>query len=128
MSKNQFSPCLASLRQLSPDGGSIAVSWSDGCSSSFPAAWLRQRAFEPAPQRQRAAVHRPDAVLWDAALAHSLPRLPYDRVMSEDAALLEALLSLERFGLVLLEQAPKRPGAVRAFCERVAFMRTSHFG
>ena len=67
-------------------------------------------------------------MLWDAGLTEKLPRLPYDKVMTEDAALLEALLHLERYGLVLLEQAPKRPGAVRAFCERVAFMRTTHFG
>ncbi|XP_043226956.1 gamma-butyrobetaine dioxygenase-like [Amphibalanus amphitrite] len=120
--------CTLTKAELSTDAQSISVSWSDGCSCSFPVDWLRQRAFEPGPQRQRAALHRPGTVTWGAEMAQSLPRLPYDLVMSEDAAMLEALLNLERYGLVLLEGAPKRPGAVRAFCEKVAFMRTSHFG
>jgi len=120
--------CTVTSAQMSEDSGDVAVSWSDGHTGSFPPPWLRQRAFEPAPQAVRQEVVQSPLELWDASLAADLPRGDFGEVMRSDAALLDALLKLERYGMVLLERAPAQTGPTRQLCDRIAFMRATHFG
>ena len=57
-----------------------------------------------------------------------VPRSKYSTVMHDDHALLDWLLVLERYGVTVVEDAPRRVGAINDFIERLGVLKPTHYG
>jgi trimethyllysine dioxygenase len=67
--------------------------------------------------------------LWDAAtIGASVPRVGYDAVMSDDAALGEWLEQTLRFGFCIASGTPADLGATEALLRRIGYVRETIFG
>jgi trimethyllysine dioxygenase len=66
---------------------------------------------------------------WDAeGTRRELPQVPYQAMMSGEAALREFLELLERDGFCFIEGVPATPEATRAVAQRIAYVRETIFG
>jgi trimethyllysine dioxygenase len=105
------------------EGRLLCVRWRhDGHESRYEAAFLA--GLRPDPE-----VLPVVRELWDGEQirAHR-PEVSWGSFMQSDAALLEALEQLERFGLCWIESVPATPEATQAFAERIAYIRLTIFG
>ena len=70
----------------------VEVTWPDGHVSVFDEAWLRERCFsEENIRKRRAIIEKAKPVLWDAEFGSRIGRHNFQRVMTDDEALLEFL-------------------------------------
>ncbi|MEL7184977.1 MAG: TauD/TfdA family dioxygenase [Pseudomonadota bacterium] len=105
--------------------GTLSVHWPDKTSASaYAADWLL---------RHRPGVRRGDPSvvaqsLWDAAAMAEVPRVDSRACSSDPAALLSALQTLKRFGIVLFHDLDDSLDGARQFAEAVGFPRQTNFG
>jgi len=106
----------------------IEITWEDGHVSVFSLDWLAARSFRRENrERFRRSVSQPQ-VLWGRELLDNVPTADYGEVMKSDAALLDWLENLDRFGFVLVRNVPVEEGPVPALQKRVAFEKMTHYG
>ena len=92
----------------------IEITWEDGHVSVFSLDWLAARSFRRENrERFRRSVSQPQ-VLWGRELLDNVPTADYGEVMKSDAALLDWLENLDRFGFVLVRNVPVEEGPVPA--------------
>ena len=101
---------------------SVAVTWPDGHVSVFDPGWLLAHCY---CDDCRSVTD--DLVEWDASLG-SPPTFSGPAVLSDDAALLEWLLSLRRYGCSLLRDVPCDLDAVGRVAGRIGIVRETNFG
>ncbi|XP_018023988.1 gamma-butyrobetaine dioxygenase [Hyalella azteca] len=110
--------------ELTEDGFTLSIHWTDGHSSRHEAPWLHVRAFQAEQRRARDLVHKIPRKFWPP----QLPEANWEEVMQSDASLLQWLLLLETYGLVVMKSAPQQQGRIRELAERVAFVKRTHYG
>ena len=82
--------------------------------SVFSLDWLAARSFRKENREMfRRSVSQPQ-VLWGRELLDKVPTADYREVMERDAALLDWLENLDRFGFVLVRNVPVEEGPVPA--------------
>ena len=92
----------------------IEITWEDGHVSVFSLDWLAARSFRRENREMfRRSVSQPQ-VLWGRELLDNVPTADYGEVMKSDAALLDWLENLDRFGFVLVRNVPVEEGPVPA--------------
>jgi gamma-butyrobetaine dioxygenase len=101
----------------------LDLTWPDGHSTTYDAAWLRANSYEV---DQRPAPHRP--ILWRNELAANLPEISYEEVVSSDTGLLHWLHLLRDYGLCFVRGVPTDPGTVLDVAGRISFLRNTNFG
>jgi trimethyllysine dioxygenase len=104
-------------------GRALQVQWlPDGRVSRYQAQFLAD--LRPDPDTLPAA-----RLLWDAAsIEAQLPQADYSELLARDAALLQFLEQVDRYGFCMVEGVPATPEATRAVAERVAYIRMTIFG
>lgn len=113
---------LANAIELGAGGRILDVTWSDGHRSAYAAADLCA-ALAPV------GILASEITTWnDAEIAADFPQMPYDAVISDDAALETYLDKLERFGFCFVEGTPATPEATQAVAKRIAYIRETIFG
>ena len=115
--------------EVSPDGGELSVTWSDGHQSTDPAEWLLVRSFRTEEQRKRSEEHRVKRHHWNAEqMAGKVPQAEYQHVLDSEPARLELLLALERYGLVVLKNCGSEQGQVLKLMQAIGFPHLTHYG
>ncbi len=105
------------------DGGAmVAITWSDGRASRFPAIWLADNRSASRAARRR------EVQLWDGALAERLPAETYAAVRRDPAALMRWLAWVDRLGFALLHGVPALPGMVCEVVGLFGYVRETNYG
>ena len=90
----------------------MEITWEDGHVSVFGLDWLARRSFRLENRMQvRKNLSMPHH-LWGKELLDDVPTANYVDIMNNDAALLDWLENLEKYGFVLLRKVPIREGPV----------------
>lgn len=113
-------------KEIQVKNGDLHITWPDGHVGTFSGQWLHQRAFSEearAKQRSRFSLKK---VFWGSDF--KVPEVDYKLAMTDDRALLEWLVILERYGIVLVKNAPIQKGPVISFINRLGFVRPTHYG
>ena len=101
--------------------GAVRVAFSDGHESRFHPGWLWTHAGESwvlAPL---------EPVLWTAKPLAGPPTFDGPAATSDDTVLAEAIVALERYGIVRLHNLPADPGTVENFACRIGPVRETQF-
>ena len=112
---------IAVLEVRTDSDGAVRVAFSDGHQSRFHPGWLWAHAGESwvlAPL---------EPVLWTAEPLAGPPTLDGPAATSDDAVLAEAIVTLERYGIVRLRNLPTDPGTVEHFARRIGPVRETQF-
>ncbi len=105
------------LAVVSVDG--YEVSFSDGHTSVFDPAWLREHTGAPAQATRR---------LWDAGIQGELPAAPYAEVSAGGNPLRRWLAWVDELGFAILTGGPTEPETVTRTAELFAFVRETNYG
>ena len=109
--------------------GEVEIIWEDGHRSLFDPAWLQRRSFSRAARQQHREEIWASQETWGSRLMDSgFPQADYEAIMTEDAALLDWLERLDRFGFVLVRNVPVREGPVPALQVRAGLEKMTHYG
>lgn len=107
------------------DEGGLVVHWPAKTEpSSYSPDWLRRH--QPGRARVDASVVERD--LWDGDALTAIPRCNASHCAGQPTALLEALLTLKRFGIVIIDGLEDSPDASQGFGDLVGFRRQTNFG
>ncbi|GAA5933087.1 hypothetical protein JCM3775_005310 [Rhodotorula graminis] len=116
------------------DERGIYVTWPNSSFEStyesfFPWSFLAEHAYNPPVVRQ---ADLPSAnsskVFWTREIAHDMPTVTYDEVMSTEKGVYEWLKRINTFGFSLCSGIPGTPEATEALIRRIAFIRDTHYG
>ncbi|XP_064115635.1 gamma-butyrobetaine dioxygenase-like isoform X2 [Macrobrachium nipponense] len=110
------------------NSSAFEITWPDGHLSAYNSDWLRERSFAREGRRKRQQIRRGDRELWDANLLHKLPTAKYEELLSEDSALLDFIVTLEKIGLVIVSGAPTRVGGLLELTKHLGYWNWSHYG
>jgi len=109
--------------------GALAVNWSDGHKSHYPAWWVKKAKQSLTPQNTPPSVW--DTVeLWNheqAAGYRKKQEVPYDPSSSNDC-LREATARLNRYGYCFITGVPAAPEPTEALLEQFGPIRNTHYG
>ncbi|MFO1070995.1 MAG: TauD/TfdA family dioxygenase [Geminicoccaceae bacterium] len=120
-------PADIRIAAASTEGGGLALRFApDGHATRFEADWLRCHAA--APLRRAPGWVRDGLELWDAGLTGHLPTASWDRVASDDRALLDWLDAVRRLGVARLAGVPCESGALVRVVERFGHVRETNYG
>jgi len=106
----------------------LELTWEDGHQSYFTIDWLAKRSFRQENRLRLRERITSTQQLWGRELMDKIPNADYNQVMEDDRALLSWLEDLDKFGFVLIKNAPVREGPVPALQERIAFEKMTHYG
>ncbi|HLY59066.1 MAG TPA: trimethyllysine dioxygenase [Stellaceae bacterium] len=108
---------------LEEDGRALRVDWAEeDLVSRFEASYLADLRDDPEvlPIRRR---------LWDSAeIEASLPQVPYEGMIGDDAVLKDFLEKVEAWGFCFVEGVPGVPEATQEVAKRVTYIRETIFG
>ncbi|XP_042881672.1 gamma-butyrobetaine dioxygenase-like isoform X1 [Penaeus japonicus] len=107
-------------------GGGITVDWNDGHKSNFDGEWLHERAFSPTARARRRNQFAYSKEPWGAD--HVMAEFDYKTLMSDDKALLDWLVTMEKKGSAMVKNAPDRDIAGPELIEHIAYVKPSHYG
>ncbi|XP_064080350.1 gamma-butyrobetaine dioxygenase-like [Macrobrachium nipponense] len=113
-------------KKIQLENGGLLVTWPDGHTSAFSGQWLYDRSFSDearAKHRSRANLKK---VFWGSDF--KIPTMDFDLALTDDRALLEWLVVLEKYGIILVENAPQKKGPVLDLIKRLGFARPTHYG
>ena len=103
----------------------LVVQWPDKeTASSYESGWL----YRHRPGQKREDPSAVEQVYWDAETMTSIPRADVSACVKDPAALMDALISMKRSGLVIFQGLDDSPDASREFADRVGFPRQTNFG
>ncbi|KAK4323385.1 hypothetical protein Pmani_005904 [Petrolisthes manimaculis] len=108
------------------DGVCLEVVWSSGHISTYSATWLYHRRFNSQARSVKKSVLALKKELWGRDF--QISRHSFDSIVSDDEALLGFLTSLEKFGVVLVTEAPRKPKAAFHIVNKAGFPKRTHYG
>lgn len=110
----------------------LKVQWSDSHKSEYNFRWLKRFSYSEKTRQRREA--EKDAVpqrYWNVSKLNEyggLPRFSYDAVLKNSKEFREFLTKLIQLGICVLQGVPCERGHVAKVCERIAFVKQSHYG
>ncbi|WP_275288412.1 2-trimethylaminoethylphosphonate dioxygenase [Halomonas elongata] len=113
-------PLDLTLESAELTGEHVALRFSDGHATDFPLEELVEASTE-------IATSVPGRTLWDASLAEP-PRADFAAARQDDAALLDMLENLHRFGFVLVSGVPTEEDGMQALIDRIGPLRRTNWG
>ncbi|XP_072024289.1 gamma-butyrobetaine dioxygenase-like [Amphiura filiformis] len=106
-------------------GETLNIKWPDGHLSPFPISWLKEFQFSNTIEDP---VSAPVCQLWGKEMKDKIPRFPFADVISNDKSLYEWLEALQIYGLAIITDGPKKPGAILEIGKRVSFLKMTQYG
>jgi alpha-ketoglutarate-dependent taurine dioxygenase len=104
-----------------PVPGGIAISWSDGHSTTFSSEWLVAHDYSADARKRR--IHEP--VLWTATF--TVPRFAHDAVVGTGEGQRAYLDAIRDFGVAIVTGVPSIDGEVERFAETLGHVREVAF-
>ncbi len=115
-------PADVAPRSVAWDARTLRITWSDGHTSSYSAAWLRTHDYcEPARRGRR---HEPR--LWNAGL-DAVPVYEHSDVVGTSEGQLAYLDAVRDYGAAVVRGTPTVDGEVARFAEAVGHVRETAF-
>jgi gamma-butyrobetaine dioxygenase len=110
------------------DGAALAVTFApEGKTVHFPAAWLREHAYDGRPQHSPGWT-APEIETWDAALSAQLPDGDFGRLTQDLDALQHWLALVRRYGFARLTGGPVESGALTKVAALFGYVRETNYG
>ncbi|XP_037035014.1 gamma-butyrobetaine dioxygenase-like isoform X1 [Bradysia coprophila] len=108
----------------------LTIKWNDNHSSVHSFDWLRERSFDYANRREYLdTFYRPKKTLWNKdGYNQVLDKYKFIDLMYDNEALRSWLQSLSKNGVSIIENTPHSEQECRKLCDRVAFIRKTHYG
>ncbi|XP_068238020.1 gamma-butyrobetaine dioxygenase-like [Palaemon carinicauda] len=106
--------------------GGLRVIWPDGHNSVYAGQWLHQRSFTDEARAKQRSEFALKKVLWGSDF--KVHKMDFNLAMTDDRALLEWLIILEKYGIILVENSPQKTGPLLDFINRLGFARPTHYG
>ena len=111
------------------DNENLVIDWSEGDDSgmhqsTYSLEWLHNHAYSGDLKKNQ----RTNYESWSGDFAPSIPRVDHNQIMKDDAALLDWMKALDKFGLTIVENMPNTEEAVSNTAERISFLRETNFG
>ncbi|KAG6441935.1 gamma-butyrobetaine dioxygenase [Manduca sexta] len=112
------------------EGNSIRVSWTDGHQSSYNIEWLKFRSFTPENQRKYSdTIYKPKKVTWHGKdFQKVFTKHDYNEILRSDEALYNWLHNFSVYGVALIQNAPHSETAVDQIVEKIGFTKRTHYG
>jgi trimethyllysine dioxygenase len=107
----------------------IRVQWSDGHVGRYPPSFLdisKPNLLNRNPTKLGDLQWRPFETCTPGQ--EQYPTVSYSAVMANDKAVLEWLENIYRWGFCFVKDTPVDPQATEALLNRIAFIRTTHYG
>ena len=127
---------IPAVIKISKDAQSVNITWKDGDSYDYPLDFLfryKGSTFATRSLRNASSVFRP--LIWNKhRFEDSMENFEtdYRKFMDDDKALFDALINLQRYGLVLVTNLPpvesQDPQFLKDLCERVGPIRKTVYG
>ena len=112
-------PLDLSLTQAQLDGDTLSLAFSDGHAASFSLAALLAEC-QPSEAYQ-------GMIFWQGSLAQ-LPEADFAAALDDDAALLDMLEQLQRFGFVRVSGVPDTEDGMQGLIHRIGPLRRTNWG
>lgn len=106
------------------------MTWSDGHESNFTISWLRERNFtEENVSNYVEGFYQSRKIIWGKnEFEEAFESFDYNKVLTDDATLLQWLEALSIRGIALLKNTPSNENEIYKLADRVGFVRKTHFG
>ncbi|XP_044281694.1 gamma-butyrobetaine dioxygenase isoform X2 [Varanus komodoensis] len=109
------------------DRKKVYIIWPDDHTSEFEAEWLKKRCFsEQARAKIQEELFLPERQYWGSDL--QLPTMTFEEVLLSDESTYKWLVTLKKFGIVLLTGAASRQGELLKLGQRIGFLRLTFYG
>jgi len=107
------------------DDKNLYIDWSEGeHRSTYTLAWLYQHAYSGDLKKDKSTGYES----WGADFAKSIPRVDFNNIIDDDAALLAWMKSLDKYGITIVNNMPDSKEAVSDTASRISFLRKTNFG
>ena len=109
--------------QVVQEEAGVHITWDhDSHQSYYPMPWLQSHKFtkKPTPPRDWTSV--------DPQAKETFPEVDYEEVMQSDAGVAKWTRSIYHKGFSFVNNVPITPEATKQLLERIAFIRTTHYG
>ena len=116
-------PIRPELHEISADG--LRINWPNKKQPSYySSTWLRRHL----PGKRRPDVSKVERVSWDGKSLGAIPRRSAPDCADNPTALRDALITLKRCGILLLDSLDDSPDASQEFGDHIGFRRRTNFG
>ena len=105
------------------EGGAVALAFSDGHKTDFPADWLRARVYDHTGE---ARVFDPGLTLWRQG--HRVHRAALSDLQGAGAALKDWLDAVRRDGVALVDGMPTESGSLEEIVRLFGYVRETNYG
>ncbi|WP_133013209.1 TauD/TfdA family dioxygenase [Marinomonas flavescens] len=104
---------------------SLDITWSEGGhKSAFLWSWLHEYDYSRVNQVRHISGYQS----WDSSFLQSIPRAHYDAVISDDKALYQWMVALDKLGLTIIEGMPDTTESTVSLATRIDYLRQTNFG
>nr|XP_027232190.1 gamma-butyrobetaine dioxygenase-like [Penaeus vannamei] len=108
------------------EDGCLRVEWEDGHIGLFSGLGCTSAPSRRRPERSTGrSICCPGSA---GGPGFQVPLIDYQSAMEDDRVLLDWLTLLERFGVVLITNAPQKVGAINDFINNIGFIKPTHYG
>ncbi|KAK5962576.1 uncharacterized protein PWA37_000638 [Arxiozyma heterogenica] len=123
------------LVEITSDGKFLTIKWKDGDVYDYPLEFLykyKGSTFVTRSLRNRHTSHRP--TLWDTMIFNDHLKtfaMDYDEFLHDDKRFYDALINLQKIGMVMIKNLPKIDKSVdplRLLCNRIGPVRSTIYG
>lgn len=112
------------IQNLAVKGTGLEITWANNHISFFASGWLR--AHDPVIQGDKSPIFDEIFQLWDASDL-KLPEFEYETLIDPNR-LCDALLNLQKVGVILIRNTPVHDGFAMKFANRIGELRQTAFG
>ncbi|XP_072020835.1 gamma-butyrobetaine dioxygenase-like [Amphiura filiformis] len=108
------------------DGETLNIKWPGGHLSAFPISWLKEFQFS---NMSEDPVDAPVRQLWGKEMQEmEARRISFADILNNDKSLYDWMEALQIYGLAIITDAPKKPGAILEIGKRVSFLKITQYG
>lgn len=108
------------------DKGGVMISWDSGHISHFEQRWLQERSFTSISRSKKRHELALEKELWGPDV--NIQTFDYRAILSDDKALLDWLIVMEKMGISVIQNTPKKPQASFEIVNKVGFIKPTHYG
>mmetsp|Transcript_14900 Transcript_14900/g.17410 ORF Transcript_14900/g.17410 Transcript_14900/m.17410 type:complete len:446 (+) Transcript_14900:348-1685(+) len=115
---------------VSDDGSKVTFSWEGAEVVEYDAEFLRNHCYTKTPPEEFSSPKEFDPILWNAKnmSKDTIPTFNSERIVSDDAELYKALVSLKKYGVILVDNMPSSLSGTEEITRRFGPPRETFYG
>ncbi|XP_068228654.1 gamma-butyrobetaine dioxygenase-like [Palaemon carinicauda] len=108
------------------DKSGVMITWESGHISHFKPLWLQERSFSNQLRSKKRYELALEKELWGPDV--KIQNFDYNAILSDDKALLDWLVIMEKMGITVVKNTPQKPQASFEIINKVGFIKQTHYG